>query len=528
MSGRGQRPGGQDDERRRQFARGGGQLSKTRAKTIAPATSSETETDVLDTPAAGGMVIRGGALRLAGYASVVALSAVSAALLTRHLGVDHYGEYNVVMALVGLVAMVTDAGMSALGIREFAVLSGKDRDSLMRDLLGLRLVLTCAGVILSVAFALVAGYDTSLLLGTVLASSATFALVAQHTLSIPISAELRLGTASALDLGRQALTVAAIAALVVLGAGLLPLLGVNLFAYLLLLPATARLSRGHISLRASWSPRRWMALLRTTVAFSLATAVGTIYVYTAQILMSLVASAHQTGLFATSFRIFMVAATVPGLLVGAALPLLARAGRDDRRRLAYGLRRIFEVSLVLGVGAALGVFAGARFVIELITGPQFSEYAGSVTVLQIQGIALAASFMVAGSGYALLTLSRYRGLLAVNAMALAVSCVLTLVLARSDGAEGAAIATLCGETTLAVGCALVLGAGDPDLRPSLARAPRVVVAAVPAIVLMLTLNLPSIALTAIVLSSYALAIVLTRAMPPEIAELIPRRTARKA
>ena len=224
----------------------------------------------------------------------------------------------------------------------------------------------------------------------------------------------------------------------------------------------------------------------------------------------------------------MVAATVPGLLVNAALPLLARAGRDDHSRLAYGLQRIFEVSLILGVGTALGVFAGARFVVELITGPQFSEYAGAVTVLQVQGIALAASFMVAGSGYALLTLSRYRGLLAVNAMALAVSCALTLLLAQSNGAEGAAIATLCGETTLAVGCVLVLSIGNPDLRPRLARVPRIAISAVPAILLALTLDLPSIALTAVVLGSYALAIVLTRVMPAEIAELIPGRASRKA
>jgi len=504
-------------------------MSEAQAKEAStPASGDAAETDILDTPAAGGMVIRGGALRFAGYVSVVALSGISAALLTRHLGVDLFGKYNVVMALVGIVAMVTDAGMSALGIREFAVRSGADRDALMRTLLGLRLALTCAGVLLSVIFALLAGYDASMVLGTALASAATFALVAQHTLSIPISAELRLGTASALDLGRQAVTVAAIGALVALGAGLLPLLSVNLFAYLILLPATARLSRGRISLRPSWSPSEWRALLNTTVAFSLATAVGTIYVYTAQILTSLVASEHQTGLFATSFRIFMVAATVPGLLVSVALPLLARAGRDDHGRLAYGLQRIFEVSLVLGVGTALGVFTGAEFVIRLITGPEFQRYAGAVPVLQIQGLALAASFMVAGSGYALLTLGRYRGLLAVNGMALAVSCVLTLLLAQSDGARGAAIATLGGETVLAAGCVLVLSIGNPDLRPRLARAPRVALAAAPAAVLAGTLGLSSIALTAVVLCSYALMVAITRALPREVLELIPQRITRKA
>ncbi len=73
---------------------------------------------------------------------MVALSVLSAALLTRHLGVVRFGEYTTVLSLVGIVAAVTDAGMSALGTREFAVREGAERDALMRDLLGLRMMLT--------------------------------------------------------------------------------------------------------------------------------------------------------------------------------------------------------------------------------------------------------------------------------------------------------------------------------------------------------------------------------------------------
>jgi len=73
------------------------------------------------------------------------------------------------------------------------------------------------------AFALAVGYGHALLVGTVLAALGTVALVIQHTHTIPITAELRLGTLSALDLARQALTVAAIVvlALTILGIRLL-------------------------------------------------------------------------------------------------------------------------------------------------------------------------------------------------------------------------------------------------------------------------------------------------------------------
>jgi O-antigen/teichoic acid export membrane protein len=480
--------------------------------------------DMLDSAEAGGRVLRGNVLRLGTYVLMIALSVLSAVLLTRHLGVVRFGEYTTVLSLVGVVAAVTDAGMSAIGTREFAVREGTERDELMRDLLGLRIVLTSVGVALVTGFALAAGYGTALLLGAVLASLGTIALVVQHTHTIPIGAALRLGTLAALDLARQALSVAAVVALVVLGAGVLPLLAVVLAVNLVLIPPTAALARHQISLRVRLRPRRWLALLRLTVSFSLASAVGTLYIFTAQILTSLVSSAHQSGLFAASFRIFIVAGGVPGLLVGGALPLLARAARDDRERLAYALRLIFEVSLILGVAAALTTLGGAQFMIHVIAG---ERYAASAKVLEIQGIALVATFALAGWSFALLSLKRYKAVLLANLAAFLVSCALTILLASSHGATGAAVATLCGESVLALSLLVALAHGHRELRPGLGIVLKVALAAAPAVVLALLSGVPSLVRALLALAVYGLLIVLTRAVPTEVLELLPVRLRRR-
>src|SRR6185312_14588543 len=118
--------------------------------------------DVLDTPGAGSLIIRGGVMRFGGYAAAVALSVLSTALLTRYLKPAGFSHYTTILSLVGVVAVVTDAGMSNLGTREFAVSEGPERDALMRDLLGLRVGLTLIGVLLAFAFALAAGYSDTL------------------------------------------------------------------------------------------------------------------------------------------------------------------------------------------------------------------------------------------------------------------------------------------------------------------------------------------------------------------------------
>jgi O-antigen/teichoic acid export membrane protein len=478
---------------------------------------------VLDSTEAGGRIIRGGALRVGTYVLMMALSVLSAALLTRHLGVVRFGQYTTVISLVAVVSTVTDAGMSVIGVREFSVRQGAQRDELMRDLLGLRMTLTAVGVLLVGGFAIAAGYGTALLVGAVLASLGTIALVAQHTHTIPISAELRLGTLSALELARQVLTVGAIVILVLLGAGVLPLLAVVLAVNLVLIPPTAALARHKISLRLAVRPRQWLTLLRLTVSFSLASAVGTLYMFTTQIITSLVAGSHQSGLFAASFRIFIVITVVPGTLAGGALPLLARAARDDRERLAYAIQRIFDASLILGMAAAVGMLGGAQFVIHIVAGP---KYAAAAEVLQIQGLALIATFVLAGWGYALLAMKRSKEVLLANLIAFLVSGAATLALASTHGAVGAAVATVCGETVLAVGSLVVLVRGHRELRPRLGIVLKVVLAAAPAVVLALLPGVPSLARALLALLAYGVVIVLTRAVPEEAIELLPARMRR--
>lgn len=470
------------------------------------------------------MIVRGGATRFAGYVGVVGLSVISAALLTRHLGVVRFGEYTTVISLVGVISSITDAGMSNLGTREFTLRTGADREGLMRDLLGLRISLTLVGVLVAVGFAVAAGYDAPRTLGTIVAALSVVALVFQHTLSIPLSTSLRLGAISALELSRQALTVVLIVVLIALDAGLFPLLAVALVVNLLLLLPASALVRGEISIRPAFHLRRWKVLLSLTVAFSLATAANTLYLYAAQILTSLVASGHQSGLFAASFRVFIVIATIPGLLVGGAFPVLTRAARDDPQRLGYAVARTVEVSAIVGAAALIGAVTGAPFIVKVVAGPQFG---GAVTPLRIEGLALLASFLMAGWGFALLSLHRHRELLVANLVALTVSVVLTLTLASAHGATGAALASACGEVVLAALYLAGLVRSNPELRTPLEVPAKVVLAALPALALAFATGLPTVLPPLIALTVFAVLLLLLRAIPQELYEALPARLRRR-
>ena len=71
--------------------------------------------------------------------------------------------------------------------------------------------------------------------------------------------------------------------------------------------------------------------------------------------------------------------------------------------------------------------------------------------LRIQGATLLASFLLAPIGFALLSIHAHRGILVANALAFAVTVSAVAGLAAPLGPEGAAIGTVIGEWTLALG-----------------------------------------------------------------------------
>jgi O-antigen/teichoic acid export membrane protein len=154
-------------------------------------------TDILDTAEAGGRAIRGGALRAAGYVVATLLALVSVPLLVRHLGVAGFGRYTTVVSLVAVVAGVTEAGLGSVALREYAALDPVARRPFMRDVLGARIMLTSAGVVAALAFAIVAGYPSDMVLGTLFAGLGLVLGVVQATYTVPLAAGLRLGWVTA-------------------------------------------------------------------------------------------------------------------------------------------------------------------------------------------------------------------------------------------------------------------------------------------------------------------------------------------
>ncbi len=169
------------------------------------------------------------------------------------------GRYGIAVALVAIVAALSDLGLNAVGVREISTSPLEERWRLAQELLGLRILLTICGVRADDRVAAVA-YEATIAGGVALAGVGLLVQATQDNFAMPLVVELRLGWISAFELLRQVLNTVVILILVVLGAHLLPFLGASIPVGVVVLVATVRVVRGRRALRPVFDGHRWRAL----------------------------------------------------------------------------------------------------------------------------------------------------------------------------------------------------------------------------------------------------------------------------
>jgi O-antigen/teichoic acid export membrane protein len=449
------------------------------------------------------------------------LGIASAALMTRHLGVEDFGKYVIVTSLISMVAGLSDAGVSNIAAREFATRGRDERNRLIANVIGIRLTVAFVGVGAATGFALVAGYDRTMVLGTVLAGIGLLLGTVQQTYSIPIGVALRFGWLSILDLLRQLAFIAVVVVLLIADAGLLPFLAAAIPASLLVLVVAIPVVRGTAPLFPRFDRAEWLRILRLIGVYAAAAAVGTLYVSAVIVTTSLVGTDDQSGYLGAAFRVYTVLAGIPLLLVSTAFPVLARAASTDRDRLQYAIQRLVDIALIVGTWMGLTTVLGADVAIEIVAG---SDFQPAVPVLQIEGVALLASFLAFTGAFALVSLHRHAALLIGNLVGLAASIVLTATLVPEFGAKGAAVSTLAAESGLVALYGIVLF-GSRVVRYDFELVPRVIVAGLLAFVLVFT-PLDGIPLVLAATAVYWVVLYVIRGIPGEVIDALLRREPR--
>lgn len=421
------------------------------------------EPDVLRDAGAGARAARGGAVRGIGYGIGAVLSGLAAIILLRYLGPVEFGKYSAVMALVGIMAGVTEAGLNSVGTRDMAVLpAGPERDTVLANLIGMRLVVTPIGVALTVLVAWAIGFESRLIWGTLIGGLGVLLVSTQTTMMLPLWVDLKMVRLTGMEVLRQAIALGGIAGLAAAGASLLPFFAVQMIVGALVLAITPVVVAGWRAMRPALDRAVWVPLLLQALPVAIAVTLNVVYFRVLMVEMEVLSTGDETGYFATAFRLMEFLIALPLLVMSVALPVLSVAHAEDRDRMSAAVRGLVQVSVFGGTTLALLVGLAASPIVDVLGGP---GYEPAVPAVQIQALTLIPLFVGQALQVAIVAAHRQRLLVVANSAALAVVLIAGIVVIPSFAAVGASWVAVAGETLLVVVLVIGVRAIDPGWLP---------------------------------------------------------------
>lgn len=366
-------------------------------------------------------------------------------IIARFIGVESTGAYFISLAIVTVIAVLDDVGLTSIVIREVAKKTS-DATLWARTVIGIKLVTMPLTVAIAFFVPVLLGYSSEI---TLLIRIAVVVMLAD-TLSLSFYGILRgLHNLKYESLGifiGQSITATIGITLIALNIATLPLLIVALAAGSLW---NMSFSIYQVVKRLGWSCLRptyqlgWSPL-KIAFAFFLAAVFVKIYSYVDSIILSLQLGEAAVGIYAVAYKLTYAFQFLPLAFVAALYPTMS-AQAHNQHQLKHTLLNAFWYMALLGAPIILGLWSLAPEVIHTFYG---NEYAASVLPLQILIFVLVFIFLDFPIGSLLNATGRQTTKTAIMGVAMVINVTANLILIPIFGVPGASIAALVSFSTL--------------------------------------------------------------------------------
>ncbi len=387
-----------------------------------------------------GEIVRGTA-RMAIAAAVrqvlqTGLAAATSAVIARSLGASLFGRYAGGTAAFYLAIGLTDLGFAVVLARELAQ-RPQDEGRLVRATVQVHLLWSLGIALGLLGLGLGAGGERGEVM-LVLSPAAVFSGVtaARQVFSVRYHARPLLVLDISLSLVQAGVTIG----LAVSGAGPVTL-GIVLGAFYVVssLLALSLSLRSLPAQRPQRGDRR--RLLALALPVGIVSVLASLYFTIDQVLLGWLVTSRQLGFYAAAVRFLSALVAVPGLVMNAGIPGLARQATDSEAlsRFAATLARWLAVT---ALPLCVGLIVFARPAVRLVFGAGYGESVGLLRILMLAAAVILASSLV---GIVLMALATVRTMVLVNVFALAVNVVGNVLLVPSLGVRASAWLTVACE-----------------------------------------------------------------------------------
>lgn len=372
----------------------------------------------------------------------------------RTFSVASYGRYAVAIALITIVALVSETGISALALRSMSYEPDRSEETL-GTALAAELATTALAIVAIFAVALALGYSRTVLVLLAIGSG----LLCFEWVVPPIDAAFKarrlMAYIAVFTVAQAAVTTAAGFVLVGLGAGPYGLMASLPIGGAAGAATAVLLLRAQLRMRPPWRGawRKVAPFLRASAPIGLTGAITVIYDRVDVLMVSKLDSTPAAAIYSVPLAVVQYGLLIPSVIGTAFFPILTahlQEDRDEARASFFLLARIF---LFIAAPLALFLTAASDDVVTAVFG---DRYAGSGVVLSILAWTLVLGFQTSLLWYALLAGYRERAMMAVTGAGLALNVALNTLLIPPYGPKGAACSLLVSSFAVLAGQAWML------------------------------------------------------------------------
>lgn len=316
------------------------------------------------------------------------LALVGIGIITRYLGKEGFGNYATAVAFFSLFAALADLGIYSVATREISR-PNADQKRIMGNVFTLRLASCFVVLALSPIIVFLLPYPEEVKIAILISAAAFIFASGYQVLNGIFQKNLAMDKVAISELIGKIVQVSVIYLAFRLDLGLLAVVSSILFSMMVNFTLVYLWSRKYLKFGLRFDFNYWRTFLRQSLPMGISILVTFIYFKTDTIMLSIMKTSADVGIYNAAYKIIENLAFFPGMIMGLILPIMAHRIFSDRDGFWDISNKVFKFFLMLIIPLVVGTVFLAGDIINVIGGAGFSE---SNIVLKILIFALAFIF----------------------------------------------------------------------------------------------------------------------------------------
>jgi O-antigen/teichoic acid export membrane protein len=392
-------------------------------------------------------------IQMVGKVISTILGLIALAIMARYLGQNGFGAYTTVITFVSFFAVIADLGLTLVTVQMISR-PGIDEDTALDNLFGLRLFSIIVFLALAPLAALFVPYSPEVKIGIAIATLSFLFPALNQIITGLFQKRLRMDkSVIAETIGRIALIIGVYIAIRI-DSGLNGILWASVVSAGLNFIAAYLLAVRYHPLKPAYNPKLWREIVAKSWPLAITTILNLLYLKTDTLILSLIKTPGEVGLYGAAYRIIDVLTTLPYMFAGIILPILTVSWFEKKKEyFSAVLQKSFDLMAIFSIPIIAGTLVLAKPLIVMVAG---DDFAASGTILKIIIFAIAAIFLGCMFAHSVIAIGRQKEMIGAYVFVALSSIVLYLIFIPPFSYYGAAAVTIYSEAAIALLSAYVV------------------------------------------------------------------------